>query len=61
MIVEQQFLTTAVVVKKGFLNKEEAEKLSYKWNSESDVYTSYTVQMYQDESTLDLNGKIKLI
>jgi hypothetical protein len=60
LILEQEFLTTQVIVEKGFLNEEEAKELCDKWNKESDIWTSYTTQAYQEETLLNFNGKLKI-
>ena len=59
MIVKHMFMTSAQIVEKGFLDEESALVLAKRWDSESDAYTSYNVEAYEDDTTIEF-GKIKL-
>lgn len=58
-VMQNMFMTSSVVVEKGFIYKEEAEAIADELNIDCDAYTHYYVEAYQSENILKF-GNIKL-
>lgn len=61
MILKDMFMTSTVVVERGFLDKKEAESIANVMNHECDAYTYYHIQAYETDSVIEMeNTNLKL-